>query len=111
MTPEHFQSQVVSALKGIEKSLKETTVNLGLRQGPVNDVTPVVGPEKPLEIPSEMDYRFTLSHVCLRSDTVKLMPYPRALCSMCKDPKESIDLFVDEKSFESFANFLKGAYL
>jgi hypothetical protein len=102
MTPEHFQSQVISALKGIEKTLKETSVNLGLRQGPVKKE-----PDPVEVVPERSPDKFTLAHVCIRTDKTKLMPYPAVFCSMCGDPKQSIDLFIEEGHFKQLEDLLK----
>lgn len=109
MTPEHFQSQVVSALKGIERILKETSVNLGLRQGPVVE-EPDSAPSKPpaLQCPQDTKaFKFTLAHVCVRVGKTKLMPYPTVYCSMCGNPKQSIDLFIEEGYFKQLEDLLK----
>jgi hypothetical protein len=101
MTLEHFQNQVVSALKGIEKVMRD---NWGVRQEPVE-------PEKsdPVEEPPVgKEPKFTLAHICVRTGKTKLVPYPTVYCSMCcLGSSPSIDLFIEEDSFEQLENLLK----
>jgi hypothetical protein len=100
MTLEHFQNQIVSALKGIEKVLRD---NWGVRQE-------LIEPEKsdPVEVPVGKEPKFTLAHICVRPDKTKLVPYPTVYCNICgNDPKQSIDLFIEEDSFEQLENLLK----
>ena len=91
MTPDHFQQQVVSTLKGIEKVLKELSVNLGLRQEP------------------ETPPKYTKAHICIRPGKTKLMSYPTTFCSMCHpgQSQQSIDLIIEEGHFKHLEDLLK----
>lgn len=97
MTPDHFQQQVVSALKGIEKTLRN---NLDVPKKPVEE------PENPIEEHPER-HKYTLAHICIRVGKTNLMPYPAFLCSMCGDPKQSIDLFIEDGHFKQLEDLLK----
>lgn len=110
MTDQHFQREVISALKGIERILKESTANLGLRQPemPFPDKghwdEAVVGVNTP-EVSKTP--RFNLAHICVRAaDNRKLMPYPRSLCSMCQ-ARDSIDIFIEENNYAQLEVLLK----
>jgi len=99
MTEQHFQSQVVSALKGIEKVLKD---NWGVRQEEPKILDTI---DVPLSNERPPD-KFILAHICVRSNKIALITYPRGLCSMCQ-PRDSIDLFIGENEFRQLEELLK----
>lgn len=120
MNDQQFQQQVSTALKSIDRTLKEALIALKPRQEqavvePATPAEPVDMPE-----PAKVEYKsaqtqvceqsggrdFKQAHICIRGSKLKLMPYAEFLCSMCHG-SNSIDIFIENERFTQLEELLK----